>query len=75
MNIHTGNRNASLKLGGTQAKCARCGKTVYFAEQMFVTGKKWHKQCLKCLECNKAINSSNMRDKDGKKIHMLRFFF
>ena len=66
MNIHTGNRTASLKLGGTESKCARCGKTVYFAEQVFGAGKKWHKQCLKCVACNKIVNSSTMRDKDGK---------
>ena len=66
MNIHTGNRKASLKLGDTASKCARCGKTVYFAEQIFGAGKKWHKQCFKCVACNKTVNSSTMRDKDGK---------
>lgn len=66
MNIHTGNRTASLKLGGTESKCARCGKTVYFAEQVFGAGKKWHKHCFKCAACNKTVNSSTMRDKDGK---------
>lgn len=66
MNIHTGNRTASLKLGGTESKCARCGKTVYFAEQIFGAGKKWHKTCFKCAACNKTVNSSTMRDNDGK---------
>lgn len=66
LNLHTGNRKASLKLGETAAKCARCGKTVYFAEQVFGAGKKWHKQCFKCIACNKTVNSTTMRDKDGK---------
>lgn len=55
-----------MKLGGTESKCARCGKTVYFAEQVFGAGKKWHKLCFKCAACNKTVNSSNMRDKDGE---------
>ena len=62
------NREASLKLGQTNSKCARCGKTVYFAEQVFGAGKKWHKQCFKCVECNKTISSTSLRDKDGKRI-------
>jgi len=60
------NREAALKLGQTNTKCARCGKTVYFAEQVFGAGKKWHKQCFKCVACNKMINSSSLRDKDGE---------
>ena len=61
------NREAALKLGQTNTKCARCGKTVYFAEQVFGAGKKWHKQCFKCVECNKTVSSTSLRDKDGKK--------
>ena len=70
-NLNSGNRQASLTLGQTNAKCARCGKTVYFAEQVFGCGKKWHKQCFKCVACNKTVNSSTMRDKDGKRNIML----
>ena len=66
------NREASLKLGQTNSKCARCGKTVYFAEQVFGAGKKWHKQCFKCVECNKSISSTSLRDKDGKKKNILQ---
>lgn len=65
-NLSSGNRQASLNLGQTNAKCARCGKTVYFAEQVFGCGKKWHKQCFKCVACSKTVNSSTMRDKDGE---------
>lgn len=66
------NREASLKLGQTNSKCARCGKTVYFAEQVFGAGKKWHKQCFKCVECNKSVSSSSLRDKDGKSEDLVR---
>ena len=61
------NREAALKLGQTTTKCARCGKTVYFAEQVFMAGKRWHKQCLKCVDCNKSVSSGNLREKDGKR--------
>lgn len=74
LNLHTGNRKASLKLGETAAKCARCGKTVYFAEQVFGAGKKWHKQCFKCVACNKTVNSTTMRDKDGKENNHLYMY-
>lgn len=60
------NRQAALKLGQTTTKCARCEKTVYFAEQIFGAGKIWHKQCLKCIGCSKIVNSGNLRDKDGE---------
>ena len=59
-------RKASLNLGQTDSKCARCEKTVYFAEQVFGAGKKWHKRCFKCVECNKPVSSSTVRDKEGK---------
>lgn len=38
-------------------RCPRCAKPVYFAEQMLALGKKYHKICLKCGECNKLLDS------------------
>lgn len=38
-------------------RCPRCAKPVYFAEQMLALGKKYHKLCLKCGECNKLLDS------------------
>lgn len=38
-------------------RCPRCTKPVYFAEQMLALGKKFHKLCLKCAECNKLLDS------------------
>lgn len=35
------------KWGGTDG-CPRCGKPVYFAEEMRALGKKYHKLCLAC---------------------------
>ena len=28
--------------------CPKCGKTVYFAEEVSAVGKKYHKLCLRC---------------------------
>ncbi|KAF8553635.1 hypothetical protein OG21DRAFT_1463835 [Imleria badia] len=52
-------------LGGTTPVCPRCGKNVYFAEQMKAVGKTWHKGCLRCTSCNTLLDSKRLNDKDG----------
>jgi hypothetical protein len=44
--------------------CKACGKQVYFAERAVAVGSKWHKRCLKCNRCGKAL-SSHLAEKDG----------
>ncbi|KAI8373665.1 hypothetical protein BD560DRAFT_393988 [Blakeslea trispora] len=44
--------------------CTRCGKAVYAAELMFGAGNKYHKMCLKCTDCGKRLDSTNMVDRD-----------
>ena len=46
--------------------CARCSKAVYFAEQVKANGKVFHKPCLRCTECNTALDSSRLAEKGEK---------
>lgn len=50
---------------GATPTCPRCGKSVYFAEQMKAIGKTWHKGCLRCKECNTLLDSTRLTEKDG----------
>ena len=44
--------------------CTGCGKAVYAAELVLGAGNKYHKLCLKCCQCAKRLDSSNMVDRD-----------
>ncbi|KAI0742767.1 hypothetical protein C8Q80DRAFT_1108598 [Daedaleopsis nitida] len=57
-------------LGGTP-KCATCGKSVYFAEQVKAVGKTWHKWCLRCQGCEKTLDTGRLVDKEGEPFCML----
>lgn len=64
----TGSTGSPRKWGATSAtpSCPRCGKSVYFAEQVKAVGKTYHKNCLRCTECNTLLDSSRLRDHDGE---------
>ncbi|KAF8621467.1 hypothetical protein AX15_007761 [Amanita polypyramis BW_CC] len=63
----TGNTTSSpRRWGGDTPTCPRCGKNVYFAEQVKAVGKTYHKGCLRCLECKTLLDSSRLRDHDGE---------
>jgi len=53
------------KFGGA-AKCPRCDKSVYMAEEIVGAGKKWHKSCFTCKDCNKRVDSTTVNDKEGE---------
>ncbi|CAO3625729.1 unnamed protein product [Mucor hiemalis] len=44
--------------------CTGCGKAVYAAELVLGAGNKYHKVCLKCCQCGKRLDSTNMVDRD-----------
>jgi cysteine/glycine-rich protein len=42
--------------------CPRCGKRVYFAEQVAYLQRKWHTTCFTCATCNKRVDSATASD-------------
>jgi len=48
------------------AKCPRCGKSVYSAEEVLAAGKKWHDVCFRCKICKKGLDSTTQRDREGE---------
>ncbi|KAI5119348.1 hypothetical protein M0805_004025 [Coniferiporia weirii] len=58
---------ASRAMPGTGTPlCARCTKPVYFAEQVKANGRTFHKPCLRCTDCNTALDSSRLVEKGDK---------
>lgn len=47
-------------------KCAKCGKSVYVAEQVIgPSSKPYHKSCLACSYCDKRLDSTLLVEHDG----------
>lgn len=54
-------------IGSGAPQCARCGKTVYMAEQVVGPySKPYHKPCLTCVVCNKRLDSTLLLEHDGE---------
>ncbi|CAE6539432.1 unnamed protein product [Rhizoctonia solani] len=52
---------------GGRVECPRCAKAVYLAEQVAGPGgRKFHKLCLRCIECNSSLNAGRFTEKDGE---------
>ncbi|CAH8603370.1 unnamed protein product [Schistosoma margrebowiei] len=45
--------------------CPVCSKNVYFAEEVRAMGRAFHKQCFKCCQCSKALDSFTANDHKG----------
>ncbi|KAG9327598.1 hypothetical protein KVV02_003843 [Mortierella alpina] len=56
----------NMSFGGGGDICPRCQKVVYHAESALAPGgAKYHKLCLRCVECSKSLDSTNMTDRQG----------
>ncbi|KAG0351702.1 hypothetical protein BGZ54_003135 [Gamsiella multidivaricata] len=59
-------KRATSSYGGGGDICPRCQKIVYHAESALAPGgAKYHKLCLRCVECSKSLDSTNMTDRQG----------
>ncbi|KAJ7058262.1 LIM-domain-containing protein [Mycena amicta] len=63
-----GSPSPKRTFGGDNPKCAKCTKSVYFAEQVKAVGKVYHRNCLRCVECNALLDSNRLRDHDGEPV-------
>ncbi|KAJ3389363.1 Cysteine and glycine-rich protein 1 [Entophlyctis sp. JEL0112] len=54
--------SAAVAAGG----CPKCGKQVYFAEQIIGPGGvKYHKTCFRCTDCGKGLDATTLAEKDN----------
>lgn len=60
---YTNKREKSVKstpvvlVSGGPNQCARCSKTVGFAEKVSAMSQTWHKDCFYCGSCSKRLNT------------------
>lgn len=64
--VHMTGTGGSPRKWGSAPTCHRCGKSVYFAEQVKAVGKTFHKNCLRCVDCSASLDSNRLRDHDGE---------
>ncbi|KAG8743854.1 hypothetical protein FRC10_011322 [Ceratobasidium sp. 414] len=65
--MFTGGGTGSPIVFGGRVECPKCAKAVYHAEQVTGPGgRKYHKLCLRCVNCNSALDSGKLTEKDGE---------
>lgn len=64
INQHTSYVPRKLNFQSQNDICTGCKKAVYAAELVLGAGNKYHKACLKCCDCGKRLDSTNMVDRD-----------
>lgn len=60
-----GTSSPSKQWGGGTPVCPKCGKSVYFAEQVKAVGKTYHRACLRCTGCGTSLDSTRLTEKEG----------
>lgn len=55
-----------IREGGDDKGCPRCGGAVFLAEQVLSKGVTFHKKCLSCASCRKALDLSSYFAGHGK---------
>jgi hypothetical protein len=45
--------------------CAKCGKAVFFAEQVKAIGQLWHRGCLRCTECAAGLATGRVSEHEN----------
>ncbi|GAA98795.1 hypothetical protein E5Q_05483 [Mixia osmundae IAM 14324] len=59
-------RSAPRQFVSNAPECARCGKRVYFAEQVLgPASRPYHRPCLSCLGCKKTLQPGALVDHEG----------
>jgi hypothetical protein len=48
--------------GAQTPSCSKCGKSVFFAEQVKAIGKLWHRGCLRCTQCNTSLATGRVNE-------------
>ncbi|KAF8680370.1 Zinc-binding domain present in Lin-11, Isl-1, Mec-3 [Rhizoctonia solani] len=57
----------SPNIFGGRVECPRCAKAVYHAEQVTGPGgRKYHKLCLRCVQCNSSLSAGKFTENDGE---------
>ena len=54
---------------GSFETCPRCGGTVYEAEKVGAKHNLYHKSCLTCYDCRKALDASNFFDASDRQVY------
>ena len=59
------NKNTEFKTG--DGVCGKCKGKIFAAEKVWGPGEDnpWHKDCLKCIDCKKQLDSGSMQEDQG----------
>jgi hypothetical protein len=71
-NLATYKSNLGLLASNGPDLCRRCSGSVYHAEKVVAGGHKWHKRCLRCATCSKALDSHLVEKDNMPCVHRLR---